>query len=479
MGARDHLTPEDFLLHLQETIKGFGEETSEHQLAMARMLWHGSSKLRRHAQFDGYVTFTHQELDALFGRRRFAAVNERVKLFEVTPNWYADRGLTRGYKLTDHAKKARDIYLTKAYRTTTRLLQGNGAVMRVLPEAVASKDMDGITATAWRRAKVLNKARVDLDALERLRCWVAGLRDDMIVGNVPPSLLASLPPLANIEFLHDATSQVLRMAKTDVAGNGYVMHRYVMSKSGRLYAKGINLQTAPVLVKQAALDGMWEYDFANCHFAIIDQMAQRFGYECKAIRRYLQHKKTTRAALAMKAGITEEDAKLCLLATMYGARATEWHGGAIVQTIGVEAARRLFEVPEFAAIKADIQGARRCILANWPRTANGRLTNAMGKAIVGTAKAEERLAHLTQGVEAAALKAALAEYPDDIVLLQHDGFAATCRLDVERIERAVFDATGYRLPLEEERIQMDADAYFMRSQAPKRAASENQGVTTT
>lgn len=479
MSARDHLTPEDFLLHLQKTIKGFNKEAPQHQLAMAQMLWHSSSKRRRHAHFDDCATFTHQKLDALFGRRRFAAVNERIKLFEVTPNWYAERGLTRGYRLTDHARKARDSYLAKAYRTTTKLLQGNGAVMRVLPKAVASKDMDGITVTAWKSAKVLNKARVDLDALERLRCWLAGLRDDMIVGNVPPSLLASLPPLTNIEFLHNATGQVLRMAKTDVAGNGYVMHRYDMSKSGRLYAKGINLQTAPRLVKQAALHGMWEYDFANCHFAIIDQMAQRFGYECKAIRHYLQHKKLTRAALALKAGISEEAAKQCLLATMYGARATEWHGSAIVQTVGVEAARRLFAVEEFAAIKADIQGARRCILANWPRIANGRLANAMGKAIVSTAKAEERLAHLTQGVEAAALKAALAEYPDDIVLLQHDGFAATRRLDVERIERAVFNATGYRLSLEEERIQMDADAYFMRSQTPKRVAPENISVTTT
>lgn len=63
------------------------------------------------------------------------------------------------------------------------------------------------------------------------------------------------------------------------------------------------------------------------------------------------------------------------------------------------------------------------------------------------------MAHLIQGIEAKALQAAVNLYPNDIVLLQHDGFAATARLDVSAITDAVFSATGYCLELEEERIQ--------------------------
>jgi hypothetical protein len=242
-----------------------------------------------------------------------------------------------------------------------------------------------------------------------------------------------------------------------------VAHHYVQSTSGRLYAKGINLQTAPGLIKQAALAGLWEYDFANCHFAIIAQMADQHGHKCCAIARYLGDRKATRWAIAAQAGITEAQAKICLLAVMYGARASEWHENAIPEAIGQEAAIRLFQVEQFKAISTDVAQARRAILKGWKRTASGRLTNAFGKSIAGNAKPAEQMAHLLQGVEARALKAAIDLYPSQIVLLQHDGFAATTKLDKQAINEAVWLATGYRLELDEEQIQVSPDAYFLKN----------------
>jgi len=259
------------------------------------------------------------------------------------------------------------------------------------------------------------------------------------------------------------TSEILRMSKTDVAGNGYIATQYVQAQSGRLYAKGINLQTAPTLIKQAALDGLWEYDFSNCHFDIIKQMAALHGYQCTAIAHYLATKQATRRAIAEQAGITEAQAKVCLLAIMYGAKASEWHENAIPEEIGQEAARRLFAVPLFASIHADIKQARSTILKSWRRTANGSLSNMFGKAIAADAKPEEQLAHLIQGVEALALQTAIKMHPNDIVLLQHDGFASTRRLSDKAIMEAVLQATGYRLELEEKTIRIDPDAQFLRN----------------
>lgn len=441
-------------------------------MAMARMLWGSSTKRRQHAHFVGHSTFTTVELAAQFGRGKFDEVNARVGFFNVTENWSQEQAWTKGYRLSELAQKARNAYLDKSWRNMTRLLFGDGDALKTPPRAVASKGDDGITTTAWRRAKALNKAKVDLDALIKLRRWLMHMRDEWREGRAPVSMFSYIPTLEVIERLTDTTSQIIRMAKTDVAGNGYVLHRYVQSKSGRLYAKGINLQTAPKLIKEVALTGLWEYDFANCHYAILSQMAARFGYECKAIAHYLANKNVTRVAIAKEADITVDNAKICLLAIMYGARASEWHESAIPKAIGVDGARRLYKIEQFNAIKRDIHGARQMILDKWPRTANGRLTNAFGKAISHKVKAEKRLAHLIQGVEAKALKASIDLYPDAIVLLQHDGFASSSRLDRDAIEAAVLEATDYRLELEEERIQPDPDAYFIRHRIQNEIATE-------
>ncbi len=446
--------------HLQETIPGFKQEQPGHQWALARMAWVGQSKRRQHTYFEGHMSFSQQELARDFGRGKFAGINQRLDFFSYTSNWSMARGWTKGYVFSDKVMQIREKYMARRWRSVTRLLMANQKALEKLPAAVASRDMRDIPTTAWRNAKELNRVRVNIDLLEKLRRWLECLRTDYREGRTPSDLVTQVPKLEVIQRLIDITAQLLRLAKTDVAGHGYIAHHYVQAQSGRLYAKNINLQTAPVLVKQAALAGLWEYDFSNCHYSILMQMAARFGHQCQAITYYLANKKAVRSVVASHAGITIDQAKVCLLAIMYGARASEWHESAIPEEIGAEAAARLYKLPQFSAIQRDIQQARQVILKGWPRTANGSLSNAFGKAISSNEKAERRLAHLIQGAEAKALKVCIDLYPDNIVLLQHDGFAATTRLDVQAIEKAVFDATGYRLELEEELIQPDPDAQF-------------------
>ena len=460
---RADTVPEDLVDHLRKTIAGFKDEAEQHQIALARMVWLGSSKRRQHDRLDGAMSFHCRELDSVFGRGNFKGINERLGFFADSGQWFKDLGLTKGYWFSEAVKASRGAYLAKRWRKVTRLLMADGEALREALPAVASRDMNNITTSAWRNAKELNLVRVDLGSLGRLRDWLMRVLHDYDSGRVPHDLVTQFPPRVAIERLAHVTSQVIRLAKTDVAGNGVVAHHYVQSTSGRLYAKGINLQAAPGLIKQAALAGLWEYDFANCHFAIVGQMAERHGHHCSAIADYLANKAATRRAIAAEAGITEAQVKTCLLAVMYGARASEWHENAIPEEIGQEAAIRLFQVAQFKAISADVGQARRAILKSWPRTASGRLTNAFGKAIAGNAKPAEQMGHLLQGVEASALKAAIDLYPSQIVLLQHDGFAATAKLDKQAITEAVLQATDYRLELDEEQIQVSPDAYFLRN----------------
>jgi hypothetical protein len=470
---RDDYIPEDLMLTLQKKIPGFRNESEKHQWALTKMVWFGGSKRRQHTHFDEAMSFTYQELEQNFGRGGFEALNQRLNFFKVSNQWFHGRGQTKGYWFTDTVKQVRDSYIKTRWRKNTRLLLANGKELETVPAAVASKDMKGATTTAWKSAKQLNTVRVDLDSMKRLRKWLQVIQSEWQSGLTPHDLVTEYPPLDVIDRLLDCLAQVTRMSKTDVAGHGIIPQRYVQSKSGRLYAKGINLQNTPSLIKQAALHGLWEYDIENCHFVILEQMAAGHGYQCQAIANYLANKKQTRQAIAEQADTTIEQTKTCLLALMYGARRSEWHANAIPEAIGQDRAKRLYQVPLFNGIAEDINRAKDAILKGHKRT-RGLMVNAFGKSIKASAPPNEILAHLIQGVEALALKTVIDLYPNDIVLLQHDGFAATTRLDDKAIIEALYKVTGYRFNLEESLIRIDPDAQFQKAIQKARFQNKNR-----
>jgi len=497
MAGRDETVPEDLLMHLQKSIPHFKSETTRCQYGLARMVWMGRTKRRRHPHFEGAMSFGYEELEDWFGRGQFNAVNARLGFFKVSDHWLhklaggarTDDNFTRGYWFTDLVQAVREKYFQRRWRKATRLLLIEGQILKVqktLPAAFASVDTKGKASRASKVAKGSKELRhvpVDLEALQRLRKWLTAIRREWQAGRAPHDLVTQYPSLVTIERLYELTSQVIRMAKTDVAGHGYIAQQYTESPSGRWYANGVNLQNSSSLIKEAALAGLWEYDFSNCHFDIIRQMAAQYGYECKAITGYLDSKKPTRQSIASQAGITVEQAKVCLLAIMYGAKASTWHENAIPKEIGQEAAERLYKVHLFKGIAKDVARARSVILKNWPRTANGSLTNAYGKAISGTETKARQLAHLLQGAEAKALMVVIDMHPNDLVLLQHDGFVATRRLYVPAITKAVLQSTGYLLEMEESLIQVNPDAHFLKNRTKteigrKANAGAGSGHTT-
>jgi hypothetical protein len=433
------------------------------------------------------MSFGYEELEEWFGRNQFDSINSRLSFFKVSDNWLyklqgtlrTDENFTKGFWFTDLVQASREKYFSRLWKNETRLLFIEGQILKAqksLSPAFASTDTKGKASRVSKAAKGSKELRhvpVDLEKLGQLRKWLRGIRAEWRAGRAPHDLATQYPSLVVIERLYELTSQVIRLAKTDVAGRGYIAQQYTESPSGRLYANGVNLQNSSSLVKEAALAGLWEYDFSNCHFEIIKQMAAKYDYECKAIASYLDNKKPTRQAIADQAGISVEQAKVCLLAIMYGARASTWHENAIPQEVGEEAAERLYKVELFKCIAKDVAKARTVILKKWPRTANGSLTNAYGKAISGTAKKAQQLAHLLQGAEAKALMVAIEIHPNDLVLLQHDGFVATRKLYVPDITTAVLQATGYLLEMEESLIQVNPDAQFLKTQNKKRSPHKN------
>ncbi len=430
---------------------GFRLLNPQIQYSIAALIWQTSSRRRRHARYEGAVFFTFQELDKKFGRGQFLSLNSELDLFDVFPYDCRDQH-TRGYRLKPDLLKAQHSMLKhiRTHRPVVRLLLEAGRYLRSVPQAIASKDMAGITASKWTGAARMMPTPVDRERLGQLVQWL-----EIQIAINTADLFSSVA-IDSFKHMLEIAGKILALASTDVAGPGFIMQRYVESGSGRLYAQNVNLQTAPRLIKQSALHGLWEYDIQNCHYSIFDQMAQRAGYDAQNIKRYLAGKLKTRMGIASRIGITFEQAKVCLLAIMYGARANAFHENAIADAIGQSAAHLLFQDPVFRNIHEDIKEGRKVILAT-QRPSRGVIFNAVSKPISVTQGVPERLAHLIQGVEASMLKEVLDLHGADIVLLQHDGFASRKRLDGALLERVIHEKTGYRITLEEHQVDIPPD----------------------
>lgn len=436
-----------FINKLRRSLDGFKHETPEAQEGMAILILSATNKTRRHKANPDALSISYKEKEQRFGRGKFEEINGRLGVFNYTPYWSAQRNLTKEYTLTPKTQQILDGYLLEG-RSIVESLMAGGKRVRTLPKAIAAKDMDGNTLRVWAGVDLPNKVAVDRPAL-------LALREQLRESRVHSNLFGDYTPI-QLEHLQRDLAKILRMSKVDVAGEGYVPQRHQEAPSGRLYGTGIHLQNMPTPIRQAALHGLFDYDIENCHFAIFSQMAARFGFDCPHIRHYIGNKAAVRQQIAAEVGIEVDGAKKCLLAIMYGAHVTLYSEAKIPETIGSDAAARLYQHPLFCQIRDEVVAGGKAIIAGWPRREK-TLVNDGKKSIKTSSKPKQLLAHLTQGVEALMLRAAFNEYPQDIVLLQHDGFTSTKPLDKGRIERAILTATGYTVELSEDQVVLAPD----------------------
>lgn len=448
---RSAWVPADFVEHLRGAIPGFDQESQKDQLWLARFAWVGHSKARQHKRFKEFMSVSHRELESVFGRGKFEPLNKRLNFLHVAPYWSKANASTKGYAFARRVSEARVAYFAALPSSPTNLVLSDGSTLRKLPPAVASKDMDGLTTTAWKSAKAMNRIPVNVAALHEFRGFLEVCLDECIAGTAPPEWSGQYAAGRFRELLA-ASGQVLRMANTAAAGPGFVPQHYVQARSGRLYGQGFTLQSVPTPVRHAAMAGWYEYDISNCHYSIVSQMARKHGFCCPAIDAYLLDKDGFRRRVAAQVGITVDQAKQCLLAILYGARRNPSEHNSIPQEIGSERARSFYDMAEVATLFTELQGARRAILRNWTRSGNARLVNDFGRAVDPKQTPEQQLAHLTQGVEARALLTCVNLAPSQIVLLQHDGFVSTSPLNMDELTNRICDATGYRFSMEEVHI---------------------------
>ncbi len=347
---------------------------------------------------------------------------------------------TNGYQPNPHTTgPAFEAYLAQRDPAPSDLVDTVGKVTRTLPSSVPSRTKRGANSK-WGRAHPANATKINLPALEAFR--------GVIEHTLQHSVL-STEDREKTQLRWTAASQIIHTCHNTVR-DGYLPVQYEQSDAGRLYAVGLSLQNVPREVRAAAMTGQWDYDISNAHFAILDQLAEKSGYTCTAIRDYLVNKRRIREAVSMAARIDVDDAKGCLIATVYGAGLNPYYGE-IAKEIGRPAAERLFSFEPFVAIATDARRASAAILEAAPRS-RGRITNAMSLVVEISEDRKTIASHLLQGMEAVALNAIVSHHGEDISLCVHDGWCSESRLDLKEQERLIAEATGLNLKVEEERL---------------------------
>jgi hypothetical protein len=449
--------PSTFVQHLDKNIPGYDREIM--QIAVAQMLWMTLEPRRQHKYYRGAASFRVDEIKSLYGDiKTFKNINrDPLARYFWVYRWNNGAGkigsYTNGYEPTPWMRDALENYL--ASPGSAHILNAQGKRIYKLPNAIRSLDQHGNPVIGWKRDDAPSSVKINVGNLRRAEEYCRLRLSVSRLGVLTEKWKRQVeePLQRNIRI-----AQALCALANNVTFPECIVHQYVQSASGRLYASGLNLQTCPKELKQAALAGHWDYDISSCHFSIIHQMAERFGYVCSAIRHYVENKRTIRQMIADELGITVSQAKNVLTMTAYGASASVRLDDAIPQEIGVDKARLLYKNSFYKDLREDLRRAVTVVLKNQN---SKRYVNAFDKAFPESdlKKKESVIAHLVQGVEAKALRAAIRACKGTVVLLQHDGFTTTERVSVPAIESAVFSETGYVLKFEETQLAYPFSAF--------------------
>ena len=447
--------PSTLIDYLIKVIPEFDREIK--QFEVAKMLWMMVDPNHRHLKYKNSINLSSTNLIELFGRSpSFNKINrDSFRYFSVNRFHNGKdaqgRSYNNGYEPKPWMLNALTEFLNLPSEST-KLLNDDGKIIKKAPKAIDSKTKDGHSAHGWRGIDVPNLIKINVSNLERIK--KSYLKNE----------LAETDDERTKNFYKFlASASLITQANSDFSGS--LIHRYIQSRSGRLYAEGSNLQNCPKEIRNAALEGCWDYDINCCHFSILEQMAKKLDFDCPVIRGYVVDKNALREEIARGAGITIPQAKLVLTATIYGARKGLLLTNAIPKAIGVEAAQRLYLLPPYQAIAREINKAKQTILERHPHP-NGRYVNAFKMAIPVKEKKASILSHLMEGVEAAALRSAIKHCKNEIVLLQHDGFVLRNPIDSIALEVAVSRDTGYQFtydykqisyPIQKEFEQFDVD----------------------
>jgi hypothetical protein len=402
------------------------------------------------------------ELETLFGRGKFAELNEQYRALDVVGS---PRGrLTRAYRVVQDIQDSVSTRLRAANDAGDLMVmvRPNGWQLRTPPQTINKTSLS--ESSIWRATDIGLAVLADVEALARLDEWL-----DRAAAAGPASregLLRAIQiePHTNLEYLRKYLERLRCQLRAELPGRGYIASQYRQASTGRLFevGPGPGLQGAPRIIKRCALNGRWAYDIDSCHPNIICHLAPLAGVRAEAMSDYVEHKVERRRDVAARTGLSVKQAKSGLLAVTYGSRQRFGDADdAVTAELGPELAAAFWADEYVRWFMRDLERVGRKIESDW-RRGRGSIRNPAGCWYSTSRRHGEqrkdtwstRLAHIVQGYEVAALHSVVTAFPDQMLVLEHDGWTARSEMIISGLERVIAKAIGFPLKVEGTRMSL-------------------------
>ena len=290
---------------LKHHLVGFDKERKDVQEKICKLLFHGH---RKHNLDPTAYVLNKEFITKHVGMKMdtFYRINEKYELFEFEK--YYQRGSARKMWTTQKYKTLlKDLCKSKTKQVMT--VGGKSGRIRNIPESLPKSDF--ITVGGM---KVKSKLELDMDALEHY-----------------------MDTCENPSKLERA--RALYLFASDVrTGEGVLVQDFKVGSTGRVTGRSYSLQYVDRDIRDAALNGMYDYDLVNCHYAILAQNGL-----FPAIQHYVDNAKEVRESLAEQFGITYDQAKQLMIALGNGAGRGK--KGPIAKIIGEGYVDSFFQIP--------------------------------------------------------------------------------------------------------------------------------------
>lgn len=290
---------------LEANLDGFSDERKDVQEKVCRLLFHGH---RKHNLDPTAYVLNKEFITKSVGMNMptFYKINKKYGFFEFEK--YYQRGSARKMWTT---RKYKDLLkeLCKSRTKQVVTTQEKSGRLRVIPESLPKSDI--ITVGGM---KVNSKLELDMEALEH---YMDHCEDS-----------------AKLE-----RARALYLFASNLStGEGVFLQDFKIGSTGRVVGSNYSLQFVDRDIRDAALNGMYDYDLVNCHYAILAQNGM-----FPSIQHYVDNAREVRESLAEQFNITYDDAKKLMISLGNGAGRGKQ--GPIAKIIGEDYVETFFQIP--------------------------------------------------------------------------------------------------------------------------------------